>query len=76
MQFRISTILGLLLVVAGAVSLALGGVPYTEEEQVVDVGPIEASTEVDRELEVPPLVGGIVLAAGAGLVVFGVTRET
>lgn len=76
MKLRISTILGLLLVVAGAFSLVVGGVPYSEKEQVVDMGPIQASTEVERKLEIPPLIGGLVLAAGAGFVVFGVTRKT
>lgn len=66
--------LGLILAVAGALALAVGGIPYTEEEQVVDVGPIQASSEVEKELDIPPLVGGLILAAGAGLVVYGSMR--
>lgn len=70
----IAVAVGLILAVAGAVALAVGGIPYTEQEQIVDVGPLEASGEVEREFEVPPLVAGGVLAAGVGLTIYGVTR--
>ena len=66
---------GLLLAVLGGVALVVGGVPYTEQEQIVDMGPIEASAEIRKEYEIPPLVGGIVLAAGVGLAVYGSTRR-
>jgi hypothetical protein len=63
------TILGLVLVVLGAVALWLGGIPYTDTE-VFELGPIEATTEVERRFEIPPILAGTVMALGVGLVVY------
>lgn len=71
MSRRALLVLGVILAVVGLLGLAVGGIPYTEEESF-SVGPLEASTEVEREREIPPLLAGLVLAAGAGLVVYGV----
>ena len=38
-------IIGIVLIVIGLISLALGGISYTTKEKVVDIGPIEATAE-------------------------------
>lgn len=64
-------ILAILLIVFGAISLAYGGITYTTREKVLDVGPIEATAERHKTVPLPPILGGIALAAGIGLLVVG-----
>jgi hypothetical protein len=64
--------LGVLLVIAGVVVLAMGGVSYTKERDAVSVGPIEIAAE--KKGVVPPAVGWAALAAGALLVFVGRRR--
>jgi hypothetical protein len=67
-------LVGSVLVVLGGLALWFGGVPYTRD-QVFELGPIEARTEVRERLDIPPLAGGAVLALGVGLAVYGATRR-
>ncbi len=64
-------IVGILLIVLGLVSLALGGISYTKKEKVVDIGPIEATAERHKTIPLPPLLGGLALAGGVLLLVAG-----
>lgn len=60
-------ILGIILIIAGALGLAFKAIPYTEKQKVIDVGPLQTSVELEKELEIPPAVAGGVLAAGVVL---------
>jgi len=64
-------IVGILLVVVGLISLALGGISYTTREKVVDIGPIEATAERHKTIPLPPLLGGLALAGGVVLLIAG-----
>jgi hypothetical protein len=57
--------------VLGVISLAYGGITYTRREKVLDIGPIEATAERERTVPLPPIVGGVALIAGIGLLVMG-----
>ena len=61
-------IVGLVLVAIGMISLLWGGISWTHEETVVDLGPIEARAQERETIPIPPFAGGIALAAGAILV--------
>jgi hypothetical protein len=61
-------IVGLVLVAIGMISLLWGGISWTHEETVVDLGPIEAKAQERETIPLPPLLGGIALVAGAILV--------
>jgi hypothetical protein len=61
------TTLGIALVVLGVIALAYGGFTYTRREKVIDLGPIQASADVEHSVPLPPIVGGLALAAGAVL---------
>ena len=60
-------VIGLVLVIVGLVSLLWGGISWTRERTVVDIGPIEARTEERETIPLPPILGGLALAAGAVL---------
>jgi len=62
-------IVGLVLVIVGLVSLLWGGISWTRERTVVDVGPFKATAEEHKTIPLPPVVGGIALVAGAILLV-------
>lgn len=64
-------IVGILLIVVGLISLALGGINYTTREKVVDIGPIEATAERHKTIPLPPLLGGLALAGGIVLLIAG-----
>ncbi len=49
-------IAAILLIVVGLISLLLGGISWTRRETVLDIGPIEATTQSDR-LPVTPVSG-------------------
>ncbi len=68
------SILGVLLILLGVVSLAYQGISYTTRETVVDIGPIEATAERERTLPLPPLVGIAALIGGVALVVVGARK--
>lgn len=63
--------IGLVLIVIGVIGLLWGGITWTREEQVVDLGPIEVNTESRESIPVPPLAGAVCLLAGTGLLLAG-----
>lgn len=65
-------IIGAVLIVLGAIVVALQGVSYVRDRQEVSVGPVTVAAE-ERGF-IPPVVGGIVLLAGVALVVIGRRR--
>ena len=62
-------VIGILLIIVGLVSLVMGGFSWTREKKVIDIGPIEATTRERESLPIPPIVGGLILAAGVVLLV-------
>jgi hypothetical protein len=62
-------IVGLFLIVIGLVALIWGGISYTRRETVLDIGPIEATTEERETIPLPPVLGALALAGGVVLMV-------
>ena len=60
-------IVGAVLIVIGMVALLWGGISWTEEKTILDIGPIQATAEERETIPLPPVLGGIALAAGAVL---------
>lgn len=57
-------VMGIVLVIFGVLALIYGGFTYTRREEIIDVGPIEASVDRKERVPLPPLVGGAALVAG------------
>ena len=71
-----TTVLGILLVVLGALALAYQGFSYTHQEKVLDVGPIHATREDREHVNLPPIVGGLALLGGVVLLVVGARKNS
>ena len=69
------TLIGIALVVLGALALAYQGINYTRTEKVFDVGPIHATTETHERIPLPPVVGGLALIGGVALLVVGARKK-
>jgi hypothetical protein len=67
---------GILLIVFGALALTYQGFTYTHQEKVLDVGPIHATAEKHDRVSIPPLLGGLALAGGIALLVFGAKKTS
>jgi uncharacterized membrane protein len=62
--------IGLVLIVLGVVALACQGFNYTKREKILDIGPIEATAETQKNVPIPPLIGGLLIAGGLAVIVF------
>jgi uncharacterized membrane protein YidH (DUF202 family) len=67
-------ILGVILIIVGIVALAYGGFSFTTTEKVAEVGPLKLEKEETRSVPLPPVLGGLAVAAGIGLLVVGARR--
>jgi len=72
---KTATIVGILLIVLGIVSLAFQGITYKTQKNVVNLGPIQATAETKERIPLPPVLGGIALVGGIGLIVVGSKRK-
>jgi hypothetical protein len=65
----IMRIVGIVLICIGLLTLALPYITFTKQEKVLDIGPIEAVAEKKERIPVSPIIGAIILLAGAGIVI-------
>ena len=59
---------GIALILLGILALSYNRISYTSKEKILDIGPIEATAEKEKSIPLPPLLGGLVVVAGIGLV--------
>ncbi len=69
-------LIGIVLIILGAIALGYQGITYTTHEKVFQLGPIEATEKKEKTIPLPPLVGGVALAAGIVFVVTGGRKQT
>ena len=68
------TLVGIALIVLGIVAFAYQGITYTSREKVIDIGPLQASVDTKKTFPLPPILGGLLLIGGIGLVVVGAKK--
>ena len=68
-------VVAVLLIVLGLVALAYGGITMTTRDKIVDLGPVEVTQEEKHRLPLPPVVGGIAVAAGIIMLVAGARKS-
>jgi uncharacterized membrane protein YidH (DUF202 family) len=62
-------IAAIVLIVVGVIALAYGGISYTREKKVIDLGPIQATTRERETIPLPPVLGAAAIAGGVILLV-------
>jgi hypothetical protein len=72
---KTTRITGSLLILLGAVALMYQGITYTTREKLLDLGPIHATTETQKTIPLPPVVGGLALVGGIVILVLGARRS-
>jgi len=65
------TVIGIVLIILGIVSLGYQGITYTTRKKVVDIGPIEATKKENKTIPLPPILGVIALAGGVVVLAAG-----
>jgi hypothetical protein len=68
-------LIGILLVVLGALALAYQGFNYTHQKRILDVGPIHATAEEHERVSIPPALGGLALVGGIVLLLVGAKKN-
>jgi uncharacterized membrane protein len=64
-------LIGILLIVLGALALAYHGFNYTHRDRVMDVGPMHITADKESSVSVPPILAGLALIGGIALLVVG-----
>ena len=57
-------IVGAILLTVGVVALLWGGLFWTDHDTVLDAGPIKVQKAERKGVNVPPVIGGVVMVAG------------
>ena len=69
------TLAGIVLLILGVLALAYGGISYTRQEKVLDIGPIHATHEEHEQIPIPPILGGAALVGGVALLIIGARQK-
>jgi len=67
-------IIGIVLIILGALALGYQGFSYVTRDKVADVGPVQVTAEREKTVWIPPVVGGAAVAAGAAMLLLGSRR--
>jgi hypothetical protein len=68
-------LIGIALIALGLIALVYQGITYTTREKVVDLGPLKVTAEKERTIPLSPILGGLALAGGIGLVVVAARKS-
>jgi hypothetical protein len=66
---------GILLVSLGLIALLVGGISWTRTKTVLDIGPIQATTQERKTIPLSPLLGVLALVGGIALLAIPSTRR-
>jgi len=69
------TIVGLVLLILGIAALAYPQIRYRDREQVLKIGPLQATAETERSVPIPPILGWGLVVAGAGAIATGAMQK-
>jgi uncharacterized membrane protein len=65
------TLVGILFIIIGGLSLAYQGFTYTQRENVAQIGSLHVTADTTKSVYFPPLFGGLAIVAGIVLVMAG-----
>ena len=59
--------LGLILIILGALALGYQGFTYVTRESIVDAGPVQITADREKTVWIPPVVGAVAVVGGLAL---------
>ena len=65
----ITSIIGILLIIIGILTLAYQGFTYTEHQNIAQIGDVKVTADTQKTVYFPPIFGGLSLIAGIILVI-------
>ena len=68
---KATLVLGIALIVMGIAVLGYDRYSYTTTEKVLQIGPVTATAERSHTVSLPPILGWLLIAGGAGALIFG-----
>ncbi|GAC1635205.1 MAG: hypothetical protein NVS9B14_12130 [Candidatus Acidiferrum sp.] len=68
---RLILVLGILLLLAGAIGLIHPRFTYNSTEEVAKLGPMQANVTREKVVEIPMAISILLLVTGGGLTLFG-----
>lgn len=69
-----TTMFGIALILLGVVAFAYQGITYTTRDNMIDIGPLQATVDKKETIPLPPLAGGMALAGGVFLLIMGARK--
>ena len=67
-------LIGIILIILAVIAFGFQGITYTKREKVLDIGPLQATTEKKETIPLPPVLGAVALIGGIALVFVGSKR--
>ena len=67
--------IGIVLAIAGALALIYGGIDYTSNRNVLELGSLEITTTEHKTFPIPAVVGMVALVAGVVILASGSRRS-
>jgi UDP-N-acetylmuramyl pentapeptide phosphotransferase/UDP-N-acetylglucosamine-1-phosphate transferase len=68
--------LGIILIVVGALALVYQGFSYTQTKKDAQLGPLEIQHQETHDVPIPPVVGGVCIVAGVLALALGTRGGT
>ena len=68
------SVVGVVLIVLGVLALVYQGITYTSRETVIDIGPVHATSDRQKTLPLPPVLGIAAVAGGVALLFAGARK--
>ncbi len=66
--------LGIALAIVGSLFFIFDSIDFQRDKKVIDLGDIEVTSKDTETIELNKLVGGVIIFAGLGLVLFTTTK--
>jgi hypothetical protein len=60
---------GIILILLGVLALVYHGIQFTNREKILDIGSLKVTADTKRTIPLPPIIGGVAVAAGIVLIV-------
>ncbi len=69
------TIIGIVLIVLGAIGLIYGGITSSSKTNVIDIGSFKVQADEKQQLPLSPIVSGAAASIGVALVIVGRSKR-